>query len=225
MDNKEDDVTDLDLLERSRDLKSLDETLWNDKCDYVDIETCLNLNPNNYNLLMLQLNIRSILAHQHELNQLVCTLEKWNSKIDMLLICETFLSKNIENMVKILGYTYISNCQKERKGGGVCILIRDGIPNKQRTDLDIFTEGETESVFIEVLSKNGKKLIVGSMYRPPNTGIEQFSNNLEEIVTKAKRTKSSIPLDLIIGMDHNIDLLKCGQHTATQSFVYIILMH
>ena len=58
-------------------------------------------------------------------------------------------------MVKILGYTYISNCQKERKGGGVCILIRDGIPCKQRTDLDIFT-GETESVFIEVLSKNGK---------------------------------------------------------------------
>ena len=46
----------------------LDQSLWNDKCDYIDIESCVDLNPNNYNLAVLQLNIRSILSKQMELN-------------------------------------------------------------------------------------------------------------------------------------------------------------
>ena len=62
---------DTDALERSQNLFELDESLWNDKCDYTDVETCPNLNPNNYNLMALQLNIRSVLAHQHELKQLL----------------------------------------------------------------------------------------------------------------------------------------------------------
>ena len=218
MDNKDNSLSDKDLLKRSRDLKNLDESLWNDKCDYVDTDTCRNLNPNNYNLLVLQLNIRSILAHQHELKQVLHTLENRNSKIDILLLCETFLSKKTENMVRIPGYTYIGKCRQIRKGGGVGILIRDGIPYKRRKDLDVFVEGETESVFVEVLSKNGIKMIVGSMYRPPNTNITQFSDNLEEVVNNARKVKRTAPTEIIIGMDHNIDLLKCGQHPATQSF-------
>ena len=62
---------DTDVLKRSWNLFEIDESLWNDKCDYIDMETCPNLNPNNYNLMALQLNIRSVLAHQHELKQLL----------------------------------------------------------------------------------------------------------------------------------------------------------
>ena len=62
---------DTDVLQRYRNQFELDESLWNDNCNYTEIETCSNLNPNNYNLLILQLNIPSILAHQHELKQLL----------------------------------------------------------------------------------------------------------------------------------------------------------
>ena len=65
-----------DALNRPRDLEELDSSLWNDKCDYIDIKSCTNLNTNNYNLLVMQLNIRSLLAHQHELQQLLCMVEK-----------------------------------------------------------------------------------------------------------------------------------------------------
>ena len=85
-------------------------------------------------------------------------------------------------MVNIVGYTHVGNCQSEKKGGGVSILLKDGISYKRRKDLDIFQEGKTESVFVEILSKNGKKIILGSMYRPPNTNISQFSTNLASIV-------------------------------------------
>ena len=65
-----------DVLNRPLALTEVDETLWNDKCDYLDLDSCSNLNPNNYNLIVLQLNICSLVAHQHELKQLIPTTEK-----------------------------------------------------------------------------------------------------------------------------------------------------
>ena len=47
------DKNDTDLLDSPCNLDELDSSLWNDKCNYVDIEMCSNLNPNNYNLLVM----------------------------------------------------------------------------------------------------------------------------------------------------------------------------
>ena len=49
----------------------LTESLWNDKYDNLHIDQCKNLNPNNYNMNIIQLNIRSLLANQHELKDLL----------------------------------------------------------------------------------------------------------------------------------------------------------
>ena len=210
---------DTDALKRSQNLFELDESLWNDKCNYIEMETCPNLNPNNYNLLALQLNIRSILAHQYELKQLLRDLEKKNSPIDVVLLCETFLTDKTIGMVNVGGYTYIGNYRSEKKGGVVSILLKEGISYKRRPELDIFQEGKTESVFVEILSKNGKKLVVGSMYRPPNTDIMQFSINIANIISQAQKTNGKCPPELIIGMNHNIDLLKGSCHNPTQQFI------
>ena len=190
-----------------------------DKCDYVEIEGASNLNPHNYNLAVLQLNIRSLIANQHELILLLNSLTKLNTRIDAVLLCETFLMKNTTNMVNIPGYTHVFNHQKNCKGGGVSILLKDGIPFKQRPDLEIFEEGEIESVFIETISKCGKTIIIGSMYRPPNTDVIKYSNSLSEIVTKTRTARNKLAPEIIIGMDHNVDLLKSNEHTATSNFI------
>ena len=122
------------------------------------MEKCSNLNLNNYNLIVMQLNVRSLLAHQQELCLLLRMTERKNSQIDIFLLCETFLSKQTLSMVKIPGYTHVGNYRKNKKGGGVSILIRDGISHKRRLDLDVFEEGLTESVFVEIRSKNGKHI-------------------------------------------------------------------
>ena len=106
-----------------------------------------------------------------------------------------------------------------KKGGGVTILLKDGITYKRRKDLDIFQEKETESVFVEILSKNGKKIIIGSMYRPPNTDISQFCTNIANIVRQARMARGKSPPELVIGMDHNIDFLKGSHHNPTQNFI------
>ena len=60
-----------DNLGRPLDLTNLDQMLWNDKCDYQEINEINNLNTKNKNLLILQLNIRSLLGKQNELNRLL----------------------------------------------------------------------------------------------------------------------------------------------------------
>ena len=121
------DLIDTDSLARPISMEDIDSSLWSDKCDYWIADKCDNLNPSNYNFLVLQLNIRSLLAHQGDLCQLIRTTEKKNSRIDIILLCETFISKNTLSMVKIPGFTHVGNFCKDKKGGGVSILIHDGI--------------------------------------------------------------------------------------------------
>ena len=67
------------------------------------------------------------------------------------------MDQNI-HMVSVLGYNLISNHRKMLKGGGVVILIRNDITHKPRKDLDALIEKEFESVFIEIMLINGKKV-------------------------------------------------------------------
>ena len=208
-----------DQLERPVDHSELDSSLWNDKCDYIELDHCNNLNPNNYNLIIMQINICSILAHQQELSQLLRTLENKDTRIDIILLCETFLTRKTEKLVHIPGYNLIGNHQSMRKGGGVCMLLNENIPYKRRSDLDIFEECKIESVFIEITAKNGRKLIIGSMYKPPNTDSAHLIKSIENIVTKTRCNKNKKQPKLINGMDHNLDLLKGQTHQPTTQFI------
>ena len=44
---------------------------------------------------------------------------------------------------------------KGRKGGGVALLVRDGLTYRERPDLGTFTEGEFESFFVEIVRGGG----------------------------------------------------------------------
>ena len=57
-------------------MDAMDKSLWTDRCDYIDLENCDNLNNNNMNLIVLQLNIQSLLVYQDDLKDLLFHLEK-----------------------------------------------------------------------------------------------------------------------------------------------------
>ena len=122
-------------------------------------------------------------------------------------------------MVNVPGYTHVGNYRPTKKGGGVSILLNNNTSFKRHKDLDIFEEGLTESVFIEMMAKNGKRLVVGSMYKPPNSDPSTFSTHLKQIVANAKNTKDKTQPELIIGMDYNMDLLKGLTHHPSYSFM------
>ena len=43
----------MDSLDRPLDLFNVNESLWSDKCDNMDLGKCSNLNPNNMNFIVL----------------------------------------------------------------------------------------------------------------------------------------------------------------------------
>ena len=88
---------------------SLDESLWNDKCDYIDLDSCNDLNPNGLNLVVCQLNVCSLLSNQYSIKQLLAQLKCNSSEVDIVILCETFLRDHTESLVNIPGYNLISN--------------------------------------------------------------------------------------------------------------------
>ena len=139
------------------------------------------------------------------------------------MLCETYLSKQTVGFVNIPNYTHVANYRSTDKGGGTSILIRNDILFKRRQDLKTFIEKEVESTYIEITAKNGKQFIVGSLYRSPNTPEEPLCNHLREILNKIKPKKSYQVI--IIGLDHNLDLLKSDQHNPTSKFLELMLDH
>ena len=126
-------------------------------------------------------------------------------------------------LVSVLGYTHISNFRLNHKGGRTSILIRECIPFKRRKDLDVFIEKEVETTYIEVTAKNGKHVVTGSLYHSPNTNETPFINHITTTLDKIKTQEKQ--KECIMGMDHNLDLLKSQQHHATGKFLECMLDH
>ena len=61
--------------------------------------------------------------------------------------------------------------------------------------------------------------MIGSLYRPPNCSDKNFIDDIQEIITKTRKAKK----ELILGMDHNLDLLKSSEHRLTQQFLDSLL--
>ena len=211
------DIKLYDELARPLEYTATNKALWNDKCDYIDPDNCTDLNPSNLNFGILQLNIRGLLNHQKELSQLLQDLGIKNSKIDIVLLCETHLTRFTSNLVNIPGYNLVNNNRHTKKGGGTAVLVKEGMPFTTRSDIAPFYEQELELTYIEITAKNGKHFIIGSLYRAPNTNPSRLIEHISEVNSKRK-SESGIK-ELILGMDHNMDLLKSEAHTQTRKFL------
>ena len=96
------------------DLDTIDTSLWNDKCDYYEINKIRTLNPNNNNIIILQLNIRSLLNKQLELNLLLNKSHQNKSLPKIILLSETHLTESKLQHVNLPNYTLIhQNCTQK----------------------------------------------------------------------------------------------------------------
>ena len=86
-----------------------------------------------------------------------------------------------------------------RIGGGVVVYIRDNISFKRRQDLEI---NPLEAVWVEVSLKN-KTILIGSVYRPPNSTVE-YLNLISESFDRAINTGTK---DILILGDFNYNML------------------
>ena len=118
-------------------------------------------------------------------------------------------------------YDAIHSCRENRIGGGVSIYlsnIYNFIPRK-----DLSTELDStlmESVFIEIPScplLNRKSILIGCIYRPPDTDIVTFIDALDSTLESINKEGK---LCILLG-DYNINLLK-GEVPSTIDFLNVL---
>ena len=195
----------------------LEESLgWNSLLRSSDYLTDHNRVPCNIDdLTVVQLNIRGIQSKICEFKLLLNQILKTDQP-DIILLCETWLQPSHPNP-HIPGYQMVRKDRTSKKGGGVCILISNQLGYKIRDDL-IFDCETFELVVIELKCKSDS-IICCSGYRPPNTTPALFVKNFSQQVEMLQQVNKKI----IIGIDHNMDLLKTDRHHSTQDLLNSLL--
>ena len=82
----------------------------------------------------------------------------------------------------MIGYEFIHKNRPDRSGGGVGLHLSDNCDFKVRDDLSGSDADVMESLFIEIVRSNEKNIVVGVIYRPPNTNVDVFVSKHCELV-------------------------------------------
>ena len=57
------------------------------------------------------------------------------------------------------------------------------------------------------------------MYKPPNVDIDQFNEHLSSITNKVRQVQGKHLSEMVLGMDHNMNLLNSAIHPPTHKFI------
>ena len=195
--------------------------IQNLNCDYYFeknfVDKIIESGTGKKQLSFFHLNVKSLPKH---LDELEIFLESLEYEFSFIGLTETWLDENKHELYDLPGYNCINKYRLGRRGGGVSMCVKTGIPYNCRNDLEFFY-CEMESIFIEIDSTvfNTKtNIIIGVIYRMPDASVDVFNERLSDtlnVVTKEKK------ICYLIG-DLNIDLLKHEEHRPTSDFIDIL---
>ena len=189
----------------------------NNSCDYIPLELVSTLNVADNDLITVQLNIRGLISKQIDLTKLLANCLS-NSKIDVIMLCETWVTPDTKGLINIPGYQFVGKERMNKKGGGIGLLILNELKYKIRNILCMMTD-HFECFTIEIAMK-GRNILCTSVYRPPNTNAKAFLHDMNKMMELMKLETCK---DSIIGMDHNLNFLKHTSHLATENFINLML--
>ena len=172
-------------------------------------EQLKNLNHKNFSLI--HFNIRSLNKHYDDMTSLLSTAHSNTSKI--ICCTETLLShRSYVNMLNLDGYTLHHKDRPARQGGGVCMYVHSSLHANVCDDLSI-NHNETDSLFVEINNRTGKNLIVGVIYRPPESDRPSFIEALDKLLLLINNSNKDC---LLLG-DYNIDISQNPRSTTTKN--------
>ena len=184
-----------------------------DHCDYLDYSNLTTNKDRQTNLTILQLNVRGVLSKRDRLTDLFNDIRK-EHRVDVALLVETWLNKNNAKRFMLPGYRYYGSHRKNKKGGGVGVLVSQDVECRIRKDLSLDVPN-FESITVEIKT-HSDSFFVCSIYRPSNSRPKEFLRHHKRLLDKFTKTQQE---RLVLGIDHNLDLLKCHSHSATKDFI------
>ena len=156
--------------------------VFNNILDYSDSNQ-LNKILNNVNSVNLQsilyLNAQNLCSHQ---DIFYANMKCVQHKFSVLAFCETHTDSSTETSIEIPGYNKLIKSRIGRRGGGVALFFDSdiNIGVKRRNDLECTDDSIMESLFVQITQPglSVKDLIIGVIYRPPNTNVQLFLDRL-----------------------------------------------
>ena len=160
------------------------------------------------NISIFNTNSRSLLKNFAQYDLLFETLKSdFNYEFDVISFVETWLDSNLEKLVNIPGYCPVFKHKiDKKKGGGLAILIKQGLKFQTRHDLFVpeTLQSLFDCLFIEVPAHE-QSIVIGVVYRSPsNNSIQQ----LTEFLLKTTETVNRENKQIVLLGDFNINLLK-----------------
>ena len=157
--------------------------------------TCSALNQKG--LKIAHLNVRSLPRHFDEFKILM-----HDNPFDVICLTETWLNSTwTDSELELNGYNLVRDDRVDsQRGGGTAIYYATKLNACQRTNL---LRPDIEATWLEILLPNRKKLLVGSIYRPPNMTYNNFKVGLENTLEDI----SSGGNELLLLGDFNLDML------------------
>ena len=175
-----------------------------DVCDYCHVDSN-DLDLTDKLFRVIQLNVRGLINKQDKVSRLLHALGGLN-KVNAVTLNETWLRTDTENKVDIPGYDYVGRIRRGKKGRGVGFLISQTQKYRDRDDL-LPSNPQFESKIVE-LKTNNESVLVVSLYRPPNQHIDEWLTDFKILLQNLQSTGQNV----IIRLDHNLDLLKSHTH-------------
>ena len=175
---------------------------------------CKQLFLDSQSFSLLHLNIRSMAKN---INNLELYLQSLCLQFSIIGLTETWLRASNFATFNLHGYKHECLYRESKIGGGVSVFINNNLEYIKRSDISIFDEN-VESIFIE-LSKDyigyKKNSTIGVIYRPPNTDMSIFNQQLLNILSSLKTENKIVYL---MG-DFNINLLNIDKHLPSSEFL------
>ena len=161
---------------------------------------------------LLHINSRSLNKNFEYLENTLNTLNSF--QFSVIGISETWLHSNSPPLFNLPNYHMVRADREGRRGGGVAFYVAEHLNFKVRHDIEF---KDTEVLFIELENITGKNIIIGLIYRPPNTQLdlfyESFENCLDTLTTENKHVYS-------MG-DYNINFLPSNSNN-TDKFINLM---
>ena len=142
-------------------------------------------------------------------------IDALNIPFQIIGLTETWLNDNNMDCFTMNNYEYFGSNRPERRGGGVGLYVSKQLEYKTRNDLTKNIEDIIETKFIEIVNNNGKNLIVGVIYRPPNRNFATFESTMNTILEKIDKENK---LCYLMG-DFNVDLFKSESCDFASQFI------
>ncbi len=171
------------------------------------------------NLSLLNVNIRSLYKKFDSLKDFLYSTQ---TQFGIIGLVETWFKDIPHDYFNLSDYNLEFQNRINKKGGGVCLYIKENIKYNVRTDLQQIKSPENvESLFIEIDRPASKNIVVGVMYRPPDQDVNEFNKYIDNVLTHATRNQKIVYL---MG-DFNINLLNEDVHLPTNDFIDILSTH